>query len=333
MKFALVTTTINVPHVLKLYRACSTDVRFFVVGDRKTPKEAYEFALTLDNTQISMPESGHQWKCSELIGWNCIQRRNIGFLEALKWGAGAVLSIDDDNIPIDTSYFSDVRLTLGRFDGVAVRGKYSWIDPGQYLRPTAKHRGFPNQAKHETIYEPIVDAEVGVVAGMCLSDPDIDATTRMVNAPDVQQVSQLVENGIVVHHQTWTVFNSQNTAILREFLPAWFMWNNCGRMDDIYSSLVVQRVMRERGYCVHLGKPFVVQQRNQHDLVKDLRAELDGYDNVIKLSRLLDELPLLGKSVIEDCRRIWDLFGHTPWVPEQTVKAAFAWLDDCETVM
>lgn len=335
MKFALVTTTINVPHVLKLYRACTTDVRFFVVGDRKTPKEAYEFALTLDNTQISMPESGHQWKCSELIGFNCIQRRNIGFLEALKWGASAVLSIDDDNIPLHAlSFFKDLRAVLeGRFDGVGARGEYHWIDPGQYLRPPAKHRGFPNSVTHEAVYQPIVGAKVGVAAGMCLGDPDIDATTRMVNAPDVQQVSQLVENGIVAHHQTWTVFNSQNTAILREFLPAWFMWPGVGRHDDIYASLVVQRVMRERNYCVHLGKPFVVQQRNAHDLVKDLRAELDGYDQVIKLTRLLDELPLLGKSVVEDCRRIWDLLAHTPWVPERTVSAAFAYLDDCESVL
>lgn len=38
---------------------------------------------------------------SNLIGWNCIQRRNIGYIEAYKRGADIIASIDDDNIPYD----------------------------------------------------------------------------------------------------------------------------------------------------------------------------------------------------------------------------------------
>ena len=38
-------------------------------------------------------------KLSQLIGFNCIERRNFGFLLAKKLGAEIIATIDDDNIP------------------------------------------------------------------------------------------------------------------------------------------------------------------------------------------------------------------------------------------
>ena len=35
----------------------------------------------------------------DLIGWNCIQRRNFGILYAWKNNADVVAVVDDDNIP------------------------------------------------------------------------------------------------------------------------------------------------------------------------------------------------------------------------------------------
>ena len=72
-----------------------------------------------------------------------------------------------------------------------------------------------------------------------------------------------------------------------------------GRYDDIYASLIVQRVMLDRGFHVHFGAPFVFQQRNDHDLLQDLRAEIDGMGNTVKLAEWLDMLDLPGKSVVE----------------------------------
>ena len=42
MKIALCTTTIHVPHALKLMREIGPDVRFFVAIDEQTPDEAVE---------------------------------------------------------------------------------------------------------------------------------------------------------------------------------------------------------------------------------------------------------------------------------------------------
>ncbi len=132
---------------------------------------------------------------------------------------------------------------------------------------------------------------------------------------------------------TWTVYNTQNTATVRDLVPAWFLGPELGRMDDIFASMIVQRVGRERDYHVHVGQPFVVQQRHEHDLVKDMRAEIDGYENVIKLAELLDSIVLVGKNTIEDTRTIYKMLGHCEWYPKQAVKAAFAYLEDCEAVL
>jgi hypothetical protein len=332
MKLALVLTTINVPTVLALYRKCSTHSPFIMVGDRKTPKEAYEFALSLGNTSICLPESGHKWKCSELIGFDCLQRRNIGFLEALKAGAEAVVTIDDDNMPIATDYFDQYRKALYLpFSGVKVSGRDHWFDPGQFLVPPVVQRGFPIHIVHRPKFEPVTNANVGVASGLIIGDSDMDAYTRIGKAPVVGDVAMLARAGCVVDAKTYTIFNSQNSAVLREFVPAYFMMPGIGRYDDVYAALVVQRVMRERGYHVHLGPPFALQERNPHDLIVDLKAEIGGMQYVKAFADILDAVILPGKSVIEDTRTIYEALSTCPFIPEQAVKAAMAYLEDCES--
>lgn len=336
MKLALCTTTINVPHVLKLYRAYDADVMFFITGDRKTNDEDVVAMLEVVGNHVYY---GYDWQaklgyaCHPLIGENSIQRRNIAFLEALKWGADAIVSIDDDNIPMSPTYFSDMLDGLHHDSGIQA-GTKGFFDVGRLLQPNAPHRGIPRNLSGNAIQLfSENDLAVGVNAGICLGDPDIDATTRIAVTPEIHQVSELLRSGVTVHHHTWTVFNSQNTAIKREFVPAWGMIPFVGRMDDIYASMICQRVMRERDRCVHFGQPFVWQQRNDHNLVKDLRGEIDGYENVARLTDVLDHIQLVGKNVIDDCRRIWDTLAHVDYIPAKSVEAMQAYVDDCSKVM
>ena len=337
MKIALCTTTIHVPHALKLMRKLSANVRFFVAGDKKTPKEAYELVLSMDNTSVCMPESAHGWKCGEAIGWNTIARRNIAFLEALKWGADIIYSWDNDNIPVGPDIFSPYgpigQMRFSNFNGIQVSGADGWFDPGSLLIPATRHRGFPHARRPSKHASSVVDARIGVAAGLIIGDPDIDATTRMELRPDIGAVHILGSAGVVVDPHTWTIWNSQNTAVVRELIPSWFMAPGCGRHDDIFASIVVQRVMRERGYHAHFGPPFTFQQRNEHDLLVDLRAEIDGMSNVTKMVDLLDSILLPAKSVIDDTRIIYNALAHADWYPKKAVTAALAWLEDCESVI
>jgi hypothetical protein len=340
MRIGLCTTTIHVPHALKLMRKCSADVRFFVAVDKKTPPE---IATIVDgNTKLLTETIQNDWKCSEAIGWNTLARRNIAFLEALKWGADVIYSWDNDNVPVDVHHWQHIWELLAhnvmstthlKFNGIKVTGDKGWFDPGQLLIPATRHRGFPHNKPVSKQAHPVTDAKVGVAAGLVIGDPDCDASTRIERRPEIGQVHILGSTGVVVDSHTWTVFNSQNTAVIRELIPAWFMMPGVGRHDDIYASLIVQRVARERGLHVHFGPPFTYQQRNKHDLVSDLRAEIDGMENVYKLAKLLDAIILPGKSVIEDVRIIYTQLRNCAFIPLGAATAGLTWIEDCEGVI
>jgi len=339
MRTALITTTINVPRVLKLYRKFGPDVQFFVAADEKTPRHAYEFCADIPKCEIYSPERQRElgYECSALIGWNCVQRRNIALLEAVKWGAEVIVTIDDDNAALDVGYFNHIRWTFMRpYSGLEAQSLSGWFDPGCLLVPQTKHRGFPIAIKSEPVFESIVDAKIGVVAGLCLGDPDVDSITRIATAPVIHSVSELARAGVAVNIFCKTVFNSQNTAFIRELAPAMFMMPGIGRYDDIYASLICQRVMRERGLHVHFDQPFVWQQRNQHNLLGDLRAEIDGMEHIVEFAQFLDDVPatfFLQGPCIPTLRETYQAAKEEHYLPALSLEAALAFLNDIEKIL
>jgi hypothetical protein len=330
MRTALITTTIGVPAVLSLYRKIDWEVRFFVATDLKTTSETYEFLAGLPRTEVLAPRS---IPAPLYAPDNSIQKRNNALLAAFRWGADIIVSVDDDNIPLG-SYFYSMRNPIHYpFAGPIACSPEHWFDVGTLLDPISPHRGFPiSRTGQRPRMGSVVDAKIGVTAGICLGDPDISAVTRIANAPTVHRVSELLPAGVVVDPSCWTVFNSQNTAICRELAPAWMMWPGVGRYDDIFASLVVQRVARECGLHVHFGQPFVWQQRNQHDLVQDLKAEILGMEHVVHLAGILDDMNRFAadKPIV---RQIWEKLAGVGWIPRQTVEAGFAWCDAVEAVL
>ena len=335
---ALITTTINVPTVLKLYRKLDPSVAFFVAADEKTPREAYDFCAQIPDCEIYSPDRQKElgYECSSLIGWNTIARRNIALLEALRWGADVIVTIDDDNIPLGPTHRFD--FTVGCLhDGLAATSPTGWFDVGTLLDPVAPHRGFPHTRQYPAVFEPVTDARVGVAAGICLGDPDISACTRIANAPTVHRVSELLRAGIVTDpRKTWTVVNSQNTAFIRELAPAFLMVPQWQRYDDIWASLIAQRVMRDLGLHVHFGMPFVVQQRNYHDLVKDLKAEIYGMEYTVEFAEWLDDFPsnCAPKITAFDLvAAIYERLTIMGFMPQDINLLGAAWCRDLEKVL
>jgi hypothetical protein len=332
MKIALITTTIQVPRVLFLYgtyaRTLPDGFQMFVAGDLKTPNLGEGPWVYL-----SPEQQQEDWKTSRLLPWNSITRRNIALLEALKWGADVIVTVDDDNIPVNPDYFDYIQLALEHpFSGLRAASPSGWFDVGQLVFPSASHRGFPAEKIAPPALNPVVGAAVGVCAGIVLGDPDISAVTRIATHPTVHVTSEVLRSGVVVDPSAVTVFNTQNTAVLRKFAPALLCCPQLGRFDDIYASLVAQRVMRDESYCVHFGQPFVYQQRNNHNLIQDLKDEVFGMEHILQFAEVLDHI-LVFERQSHPVRQIYETIRHIEWMPDGVYELAMAWMDDVEAIL
>ncbi len=293
MKKVIVTTTINAPTIAIEKFDAMLGWELVVIGDLKTPKD-----YKLKRGKYWSPEMQEKYdkQLSDAIGWNCIQRRNFGLLIAHDMQADVVAVIDDDNIPladwgknimvgrdVEVNYY---ETSLPAFDPI-----------GATNYPQLWHRGFPLQLLSKRDYSSkskrIVRCDVQ--ADFWNGDPDIDAICRMEHAPECSfddKYFPLAANKIAP-------FNSQNTFISGAVLKDYFLFPHIGRMDDIWAAFYVQA----KGFNVVFGKASVYQDRNAHDLVRDMRQEYLGYENNLTLVESLRSDPqnilafLPGKSI------------------------------------
>lgn len=279
MKF-IVTTTINPPtEALKKFSNLS-DWTLIVVGDKKTPHGAYE---ALNCVYLTPEDQERQFpKLSNLLGWATVQRRNIGFLKALEMGAEIIATVDDDNVPLASW---GENLIVGKKISLTSFSPDEVFDPlSQTNYPHLWHRGFPIQllsdrsAKKDT-EEILVDVEASFWNG----DPDIDAICRMEHAPDCT----FDATPFPFTSPRLGPFNSQNTFLTRQWLKEYFMFPFVGRMDDIWGSYLLQ----SRGARVAYSAASVKQVRNAHDLTRDFKLEVIGYENTLDLTRALSKKP------------------------------------------
>jgi hypothetical protein len=335
---ALVTTTIHVPRVLEWYRRIDPDVPFFVIGDRQTPHaEVRDFVRRLGNAEYYSDADQEKlgYASSAVLGWRKPGRRCIGMLEAVRSGADIVVTIDDDNIPLGRGYFNEFTQVLSQpFDGLRAGHSDGWFDVGRFLLPPVRHRGFPHElwnSPRPPSMSPVIGARVGVAAGLWLGDPDIDATLRLTAAPRCLGVSPVAEAGFVVDCSGYAPFNSQNTAFVRELLPVLLMLTPMGRYDDIWASFIAERVMRELGYVVHYGRPFVWQERNSHNVVDDIGKELEGMTSSLPFTRALDEADLKAGDTVQATAQLYQHLARTEWA--RLADLGRAWLQDVEKVL
>jgi hypothetical protein len=336
MNAAIVTTTIRVPVVLELYHKHAPNTVAYVALDQKLPGSLPAW----NNVRWIPPHEQARWRCSELIGWNCIQRRNIATLEALQAGASTIITIDDDNIPmgrgtpINSCVWSFDQLLTYPWSGLHATSLEQWFDPGQLMVPPVRQRGFPWSVKSwDWFVDHAVDVNIGVAQGLILGNADVDAASRLANPQNSMVVSEIGRDGVVVRPQIYTIFNSQFTAFRRELAPAMFMVPHVGRYDDIYASLITQRIMRVLDLWTHFGKPFAYQQRNEHNLLRDLREEMHGMERVANFATWLNRLDLGSAPVLSMVKLIWNKIQSGGWLPTESCNAAFAWLEDCEEAM
>jgi len=303
MKRIIVTTTINEP-TKAIKKFCGIDDWdcFIVVGDKKTPHELYrELEKKYPHVLYYSPEDQEKDfpELSGSIGWNCIQRRNLGFVKAYNLGAEIVATVDDDNIPyenwgknlfvgkeIECDYFGT---DLAVFDPLsATNNNFVW------------HRGYPLELvskRRDVYYMGKIKKKVLVQADLWDGDPDVDAIARLTKKPCVkfQTNAPFCSNKI-------SPFNSQNTFLSREVLPFYGVLPHVGRMDDIWGSYVLQKFFPG---CVIYCPATVYQERNGQDLITNLEKEIMGYRNTLQFVNDLDNFE---NYLPEDTKSFWEIY-------------------------
>ncbi|WP_192360417.1 hypothetical protein [Mesorhizobium mediterraneum] len=272
MKKVIVTTTINPPtKAIEGFQAMR-DWDLVVIGDKKTPK------YHLDRGIYVSPEDQEKYDraLSDAIGWNCIQRRSFGLLWAKDLGADVVALVDDDNIPLpgwgdDLMVGKEVEVDyyetdLPAFDPLGATNHGQLWHRG-YPLPLLSKRNYNQKSRRKVI--------VDVQADLWNGDPDIDAICRMEHAPECT----FDPERLPMAANKMSPFNSQNTFLSGAYLKDYFLFPHVGRMDDIWASFYVQA----KGCRVIYGKASVYQQRNEHDLLSDMRQEYLGYENNLKI--------------------------------------------------
>ena len=269
MQKIIVTTTINPPtEAIRRFDAMP-GWHLLVIGDRTTPP-----GYRLDRGTYVSPDEQNRFdaRLSEAIGWNCIQRRNIGIAMAHDMGAEVIALVDDDNIPLD-HWGTD--LLVGREAEVS---HYDIAAPAFDVLATTNHphlwhRGFPLQLLRQRDYPPPRRRRlpVHVQADLWNGDPDIDAICRMEHAPDCR----FTGGALPCTANRPAPFNSQNTFLHRDVLKDYFLFPGVGRMDDVWAAYHAQA----RGWAAVFGAASVYQARNAHDLTQDMKAEYLGYEH------------------------------------------------------
>lgn len=315
MKFGIITTTIHIPKLLIGYASNFRkygwkDVFFVIAGDKKTPPEITSFCKKIEerykykfyyldlDTQKDLDKALYKY-----VPLNCVQRRNFATLFAYKNGADVIITIDDDNFIGKSDYLKWHSIVGKEIELNCIRSNTEWFNVCETLEEVKNrefyHRGFPfNQRKKTRIKISRKKVKIVINEGLWLGAPDTDAVT-WINLNDLKVMkfnSKKFGKNFVLEKGTWCPFNTQNTAIVREVIPTFFLNPNQKRYDDIWFSFILRKIADHLGHSISYGEPLVIQRRNVHNYLKDLVNEIDGMIRTPKMIEELRTIKLTGKD-------------------------------------
>lgn len=282
----IVTTTIHSVSEATLKFCNKKEWGVVIVGDNKTPHREY-YMLEKEFSNVTYLSPGDQEKLykelSHIIGWNTVERRNIGFVHAYNLGAQIIASVDDDNIPYEN--WGQELLVNKEIDVDQYISNIEVFDPLSVTNyPYLWHRGFPIEyieKRSDVYYYGKVKRKVLVQADLWDGDPDIDAVARISFKPNVMfNIKEPYCSNVM------SPFNSQNTFLSRDVFPHYAVLPFIGRMEDIWGSYLLQYRMPN---SVIYNKSSVKQIRNKQSLVTNLEDEMIGYKNTLNFIKSLNE--------------------------------------------
>jgi len=287
-----------------------------VVGDKKTPN--------YDDPKINfIPYStqDENYKISKVLPVNSYCRKNIGYIEAIKSGAGIIYETDDDNIPYNFWDFEKFETTNVLNSNEKFANIYSYLS-GEKIWA----RGFPLEYINKTINHRIETrtSSVGVWQTLIDHDPDVDAIYRLtIN----KHINFDVKESFAVTEGVYAPFNSQSTFWNKEcFIYMYFPSTVSWRFSDILRSYITQRLLWQDGLKLGFRKSIVFQDRFREDYMRDFVDEIPLYTNVVKTINLLDKMKFTS-SKQDNLIKVYTELAKNNIVKGEELDILNVWLD------
>ena len=331
-KTALVITTIasNKNYILRKYAKISLkeNINFIIVGDKKSPQK---FSLKGADYFSLQQQKSLKFNLAKILPINHYARKNLGYLIAMKKKPEIIVETDDDNIPLK-NFFSIKKTTKQK---TYISKKNGWVNVYKFF--TKKHiwpRGFALEKLNTPLIKKLKLSKIKcpIQQGLADENPDVDAIYRLTRALPIKFNSS---KSISLGAGSICPFNSQNTGWLRDAYPLMYLPSFCSfRMTDIWRSFIAQRIAWTCGWSVLFHASTVVQKRNEHDLMRDFKDEVCGYENNFNIMNCLMKLNLKPgiKNIKHNMILCYKELIHINLINKKELKLLKAWFIDLKKV-
>lgn len=300
---------------------------FFVIGDTKSPAQ---FDLPGCNYLSVDAQLKLELSFAQLCPTRHYARKNIGYLLAIGRGVDFIVETDDDNMPSEAFY----EPLPPKLDAERVTAS-GWVNVYRYYTDKLIWpRGLPLDAIHDPLpdLEPPGPVDVPIQQGLANENPDVDAIYRLT-LPLPFDFDR--ERRVALGAGAWCPYNSQNTVHYRKAFPLLYLPAYCSfRMTDIWRSFVAQRIAWANGWSILFREATVVQDRNDHSLMRDFEDEISGYLGNRQIATALDALDLAGgeEHIPDAMRACYRALVDGGFVGTEELPLLDAWLADLATL-
>lgn len=303
------------------------NIPFIMIGDSKSPKN---FNLQGCDFYSLERQKELNFLSAKSLPEKHYSRKNLGYLIAISKGAEVIIETDDDNWPKD-GFWQERHKTTDAF----LIENDTWVNVYKYFTNlNIWPRGFALEFLQNEI-QPLNEISKvfsPIQQGLADNNPDVDAIYRLTLPLPVKFNES--EN-IALGRGAVCPFNSQNTTWFQEAFPLLYLPSFCSfRMTDIWRSFIAQRIAWVNNWPILFHNSTVIQERNDHNLLKDFQDEIDGYLNNQKIVNLLNDLDLksgenyIGENLYECYSRIVD----EGIIPNKELNLVENWLNDLQMV-
>ena len=324
-----------------------------VVADTKTPNNYVELAnltnsaskmhfMSVNDQKKWADESGSMATFVRSIPYKHFARKNIGYLYAIKHGAKFIFDFDDDNIlykdaktgiPLDPitnkTHLEDVQVPLlgksafnhHRLMKASIQGSWARGFPLEQLqdKETRGTAGF--------IRDAIPMKNIAVMQYCANGDPDIDAVHRLVKPLPMNYAEDVPPLQVPAH--AFAPYNAQASIHTYDALWATFLpYSVPGRVSDIWRGYFAEAIFRDLGLSVAFLAPKIRQERNAHNYLADMQAELDLYFKAGKLIEFLSQAwNSVANTIPERMEELWIELYERGYIELDDVQAIQLWLE------